>query len=233
MRILIAALLVAFTALIGAPVRAADLTQYPEVTVPDVDYGVQGGFYLRGSAAANMMWAGGAEHYDVCGCLVPVDISAAGYGYSVGAGFGYETGNGLRYDATLDYLNNAGLSADGDTLTLRSTIALANAYYDFNLGNGGSANGGFGAYVGGGLGGGYMMTHLDGAHAPTPDGANFAPVGAVMAGITYDAGNWVADVGYRGLYIPQISNGDASTVPYYVNQNMIHEVRGTIRYRLQ
>ena len=77
-----------------------------------------------------------------------------------------------------------------------------------------------------------MMTHLAGLPA-TPDGANYAPVGALMAGVSYDMGNWVADVGYRGMFIPQISNGDASVTPYYVNQNIVSEVRGTVRYRLQ
>lgn len=231
MRVLLAALLVVMTAMFGASVRAADLPQYPDVQVPEVDYGLQGGFYLRGSAAANILWAHDAVH-TICGCFTPVDITAAGYGYSVGAGFGYETGNGLRVDGTLDFLSNSGLAGGGHTLTLRSTIALANAYYDFNLGGDASAGGGWGAYVGGGLGGGYMMTHLDGAPA-TPDGANFAPVVAAMAGVTYDMGNWVADIGYRGMYIPQITNGDASITPYYINQNIIHEVRGTVRYRLQ
>jgi hypothetical protein len=162
-----------------------------------------------------------------------VTVDTNGYGYSVGAGFGYETGSGLRVDGTVDYLNNTGMSGGGDTFTLRSTIALANVYYDFKFNNDASASGGWGAYVGAGLGAGYMLTHLDGAHAPTPDGHNFAPVGAAMAGVTYDMGSWVADVGYRALYIPQISNGDASITPYYVNQNLIHEVRGTLRYRLQ
>ena len=42
------------------------------------------------------------------------------------------------------------------------------------------------------------------------------------------------DLGYRGIYMPQITNGDAATgsaSPYYINNNFIHEVRGTLRYR--
>ena len=76
MRILIAALLVVLTALIGAPARAADLP-YPDLQVPEVDYGLTGGFYLRGSAAANLLWT--QEHLDVCGCSVPP--TGPGYGY--------------------------------------------------------------------------------------------------------------------------------------------------------
>ena len=67
-----------------------------------------GGFYLRGSGALNMLWARDSSIDDGCGCLETVDITASGYGYSLGAGFGYETGNGLRFDGTLDYLYNDG-----------------------------------------------------------------------------------------------------------------------------
>ena len=52
------------------------------------------------------------------------------------------TGDGWRTDATLDMLWNNGMSATGTdpaaageySLNLRSTIALANVYYDFGLG---------------------------------------------------------------------------------------------------
>ena len=54
MRILLAALLVAMTALVGAPARAADMPEYPDIEIPEVDYGLSGSFYLRGSAAGNL-----------------------------------------------------------------------------------------------------------------------------------------------------------------------------------
>jgi hypothetical protein len=228
MRILLAALLLALGALAGAPARAADMPYYPDIQIPEVDYGLGGGFYLRGSGALNLLWAHDSKHH--CGCE-PVEITANGYGYSLGAGFGYETGTGLRFDGTLDYLYNKGLEGAGHKLTLRSTIALANVYYDFPLSGMGSAGGGWGGYVGAGLGGGYMQTHLTAPN--TPDGANFAPVAAAMAGVSYDMGNWVADVGYRALFIPQLTNGDAGPTPYYVNKNVVNEIRGTLRYRLQ
>src|SRR5690606_3766905 len=124
---------------------------------PDVDYGVSGSFYLRGSAAGNMLWSKEAKAYE---CLAPCGglevhtfpFVAMGYGYSVGAGFGYDTGTGLRFDATLDYLANDGLKVtkgaayaprDGDyTVKLRSTLALANVYYDFSFGGDYGAAGG-------------------------------------------------------------------------------------------
>lgn len=224
MRILLAALLVAFTALVGAPVRAADL---PELEIPEVDYGLQGGMYLRGSVAGNLLWS--QQHVDTsgCTCLPP---TGPGYGYSLGAGFGYEFGNGLRVDGTIDYLQNDGLTDGTNTLHLRSAIALANIYYDFPLSGDGAAAGGFGGYIGAGAGTAYYWTHVTGP-APTPaDGSGWTPAVAAMAGVTYDAGSWVADLGYRLLYLPKISNyvpGDT----FYLNDNTVHEIRGTVRYR--
>ena len=142
MRILLAALLVAMTALIGAPARAADMPDYPDIEIPEVDYGLSGSFYLRGSAGGNLLWT--REHVDTlgCVCLAP---AAAGYGYSIGAGFGYEVGNGLRVDVTTDYLSNNGLSDGTNVLHLRAGVALANAYYDFAFGGDSMSGGGWGA----------------------------------------------------------------------------------------
>lgn len=230
MRILLAALMVVLAALIGAPARAADLPDYPDVQVPEVDYGLQGGFYLRGSVAGNLLWT--QEHIDLCGCSVPP--TGAGYGYSVGAGFGYEMGNGLRVDGTLDYLQNDGLTDGTYQLHLKGAVALANVYYDIPLSGSGSAGGGFGAYVGAGAGATFYQAHISGP-APLPaDGSGWTPTAAAMAGVTYDAGSWVADLGYRLLYLPKISNYAAGTgTSYYLNDNTVHEVRGTVRYRFQ
>jgi hypothetical protein len=221
-------------AFVAAPTQAADVPQYyPPIEVPDVDYGVEGSFYLRGSVGANMLWSREATYDDVCLCAAVVaPVTAAGYGYSFGAGFGYETGTGLRTDLTVDYLHNTGLSDGTYEFTLRSTIAMANVYYDFPLSEG--DNGGFGMYVGAGVGAAYNQTHAVGP-AAGPDGANWAAAGALMAGVTYDMGSIVADLGYRLVYMPQITNGSAAMLPvgspYYINENMIHEVRGTLRYR--
>ena len=228
MRILLAALLIALSALIGAPARAADMPDYPDIEVPEVDYGLAGSFYLRGSAAANLFWT--REHVDTAGCVCLAPISP-GYGYSVGAGFGYEAGNGLRVDVTGDALYNVGLTNGVHTLELRGGVALANAYYDFNLG-GDPGSGGFGAYIGAGLGGAYYQTHVTGVGAPA-DGEGYSPVVAGMAGVTYDMGNIVADLGYRLMYLPQISNNTPGVASFYLNDNTVHEVRGTLRYRFQ
>lgn len=241
MRKLLGIVLVALATVVAGPGQAADFPDYPPIDVPDVDYDLGGSFYLRGSAALNAMWATDVVYNTCvapCGAVVTVTnpVTGAGYGYSVGAGFGYEVGNGLRADATVDYLVNNGLTDGTYTLQLRSTIALANAYFDFPLGGMGFGGGGLGAYVGAGIGVAYNQTHVTGVPAPGPDGNTWAAVGALMAGVTYDMGDWVADAGYRLIYMPTITNGQVGIVPpnlspYYINNAVIHELRGTLRYR--
>jgi hypothetical protein len=228
MRILLAALLVALTALVGAPARAADMPEYPDIEIPEVDYGVSGSFYLRGSAAGNLLWS--RQHISTGGCVC-LPPTTPGYGYSVGAGFGYEVGNGLRVDLTTDYLSNSGMTNGVHTLHLRGGVALANAYYDFSFG-GDALAGGLGAYFGAGLGGAVYATHVTGVGAPA-DGGGFSPVVAGMAGVQYDMGNVVADVGYRLMYLPELSNNLHGAASWYLNDNTVHEVRGTVRYRFQ
>ena len=223
---------VTVAALVAGPAVAADLPQYP-VAPPPVDNGMGGSFYLRASLGANALWAKDVT-YEGCGCLVATNpVTGAGFGYSFGAGFGYEVGNGLRADVTIDQLNNDGLTDGTYTLQLRSTIALANAYYDFGLG--GMGMGGLGGYVGAGIGGAYNATHVTGGAGAGPDGWNYTAAGALMAGVTYDMGSMVADLGYRAIFMPTITNGQGTigtgATPYYVSNNVISEVRGTIRYR--
>ena len=115
MRKLIAAIMVAGATLVAGSALAADFPYYPPVIeIPDVDYGVQGSFYLRGSAAGNYFWSKEGQGYD-CNCaLVTNAFDTGGYGYSVGAGFGYETGTGLRVNErpTLASFGNIGMVGD-------------------------------------------------------------------------------------------------------------------------
>lgn len=256
MRKLLASVSVLAT-LAAAPVMAADMPEYPDIDIPDVDYDIGGSFYLRGSAALNLHWAREVKHGATWAGQLVHAIDQNGYGYSYGAGFGYETGDGLRFDATIDAvetrgirITKAGLPAPDEngtyTLGLRSTVALANVYYDFGFGGGGGL-GGFG-YTGGGgafgyvgLGAGVAWNNSQvyvspAANTPVPAGGNVSAAAAVMAGVGYDMGNWVADVGYRGLYINSINNSptDPAVDPglfYQIDHNWIHEVRGTVRYR--
>lgn len=245
MRKLFAAIMVAGATLVAGSALAADFPYYPPVIeIPDVDYGVQGSFYLRGSVGGNMLWSRNQQFFcapgggcGASGTVVTEPLAENGYGYSVGAGFGYETGDGLRADVTVDYLHNSGLaSIRGQKLTLRTALALANVYYDFGFSDLGSAQGGPGAYVGAGFGGAYNFLESRGPWTGYDrDGGSFSAAGALMAGVTYDMGAVVADLGYRMVYMPQLSNGSnalgTTQGPYFINDNFIHEVRGTVRYR--
>ncbi|HTJ56238.1 MAG TPA: outer membrane beta-barrel protein [Devosiaceae bacterium] len=233
----IAGVLVTVAALVAGPALAADLPQYAPPSPPPVDTGLGGNFYLRGSAGLNGLWTSGVDYH--CGCLSDgtAGQTQAGFGYSLGVGVGYETGTGLRADLTVDYLSNDHLTAhagSGGTqynldASLRSTLVLANAYYDFGLGSLGLDNGGLGAYVGAGIGGAFNQVS-DNTASPAPSGTSATPAAAVMAGLTYDMGAVVADVGYRGIYMPSISN-ESLDEPFYIRNAWINEVRTTLRYR--
>jgi hypothetical protein len=241
MRNLTAAVLVAGATMIAGQALAADLPYYPPVIeIPDVDYGYSGSFYLRGSAALNLMWTPHVNHPSVAVGSGIFAINQFGYGYSIGAGAGYELGNGFRVDGTIDYLANEGMRAtivdgapvaDGDhTLSLRSTVLLANAYYDFGLGDTYGASGGMFGYVGAGAGVAFNDFVTNGPGAPDTRDQNTSLAAAGMVGVGYDFGQVVADIGYRALYINRIEN-DAAPNPYSLDNNWIHEVRGTVRYR--
>lgn len=228
MRKLKAVALLAVAALLGAPAFAADYIPPPTYEIPQlppVDYGLGGSFYLRGSVGG-ALWTAVDGSY--CACVAT--FSSPGYGYSAGLGFGYETGDGIRADVTLDYLSLDNLTATGGTtVKLRSGLALANLYYDFALGEmGHSAEGGFGAYVGAGIGAAKNYSELsNGAW-----GSSVEAAGAVMAGVTYDMGSMVADLGYRGIYMNKVMDQPTpGPGTYIVNHNFIHEVRGSLRYR--
>ncbi len=242
MRKLTAAVLVAGATFVVGPAIAADFPDYPPIIdVPDVDYGVQGSFYLRGSAALNTMWAKEVEHPFVSAPNV-FEIDENGYGYSVGAGVGYETGTGLRGDVTVDFIGNEDLQTtipaghpevvEGvHKLSLRSTVALANVYYDFGFNNGGyGASGGAFGYVGAGAGLAVndFITNGPGLADTRDTNVSFAAAG--MVGVGYDFGAVVADIGYRALYINAIEN-DKATLPYNIANNWVHELRTSVRYR--
>ena len=53
---------------------------------------------------------------------------------------------------------------------------------------------------------GVLLRPMSPASAPPADGGGWTPPLAAMAGVTYDAGSWVADLGYRLIYMPKISN---------------------------
>ncbi len=214
---------------------AADLDtpkpSYEIPPLPPVDYGLEGSFYLRGSVAGNGWWATDGSY---CACIAT--FSAPGLGFGAGVGFGYETGDGLRADLTIDYLSINGLTTTtGETVNLRSGLVLANAYYDFNLDGGwsGSAEGGFGAYVGAGIGFAKNYSEIyNNVPVQIAWGTSVEGAAAVMAGVTYDMGDIVADLGYRGIYMNKVmSQPPLPANAYIINNNFIQEVRGSVRYR--
>lgn len=228
MRGLFAVMLLGGAALLSGQALAADLPIYAPPP-PPVDNGLGGSFYLRASVGLNSLWGHDVNYLCGCGGETTTFSTGLGYGYSFGAGFGYEAGNGLRADLTVDRIDNSGLTDGTLNVHLRSTVALANAYYDFGLGSLP-----LGGYIGAGIGGAYNETQVTGAGAG-PDGSSFTAAGALMTGVTYDMGSMVADLGYRMLYMPEVSNGSpalaSGVAPFYINHNIIHEIRGTLRYR--
>jgi hypothetical protein len=232
MRALKAVVMLAVAALLAFPAQAADYPEYPPIDyppLPPVDYGLGGSFYLRGSVAANAWWASDGTY---CACVAT--FNSPGYGYSLGGGFGYETGDGIRADITIDYLSNGNLtSSTGHTVNLRSGLLLANVYYDFPLsGLGHSAEGGFGLYVGAGLGAAKNHSEVMNGGTQVAWGHSLEAAGAVMAGVSYDMGNMVADLGYRGIYMNKVMSQPPNPAnAYIINNNFIHELRGTLRYR--
>lgn len=242
------AILLSSGALAADPVRI-DYPVYKDFIpphIPPVDHGLKGSFYLRGSAAGNVATAREINHPT----LTPstYDVDSLGYGYSAGIGFGWESGTGLRTDVTVDYLVNNGMAIDilpgttgtvGDpvpgeySLNLRSTIALANAYYDFGLsGQGLSAAGGPFGYVGAGIGVAFSEASTDepGGITDAFPGMSTSLAAAGYAGVGYDFGAVVADLGYRALYINSIEN-NAAPASYSIDDVLLHELRATVRYR--
>lgn len=234
-------------AIVSVPALAADPSydypvykDYVPPYIPPVDSGLKGSFYLRGSIGGNLSWSYRVNHPT----LVPPTYSVEkwGIGYSAGIGAGYETGDGLRFDVTADYLSNERMSITVPapnanpgvySLNLRSALLLANAYYDFGLGNLGlSAAGGAFAYVGAGAGLAFnrISTNEPGGINNAAEGGNTSFAAAGMVGVGYDFGAVVADLGYRGIYINKLENSTAPR-PYSLDHNWIHELRATVRYR--
>jgi hypothetical protein len=234
MRNLFAVGIVVAAALLAAPAIAADYPQYPSYPqielppLPQVDTGLAGGFYLRGSLAGNVWHAVNGQ---ACNCVDT--FTAPGYGYSLGVGFGYESGTGLRADVTADYLSNDGLTTStGHKVNLRSGLLLANIYHDFMFHEGGTAGGGFGGYVGAGLGFAHNYSEVKTGATLNAWGSSVEAAAAAMIGVTYDMGSAVADLGWRGIYMNKVMNQPVDPAAWYlINNNFINEVRASIRYR--
>lgn len=184
--------------------------------------------------------------------------------WTLGAGIGKYFGNSWRGDITVDYRFGADVSSTvypappGLFETdLRSTVVLANIYYDFNRGTR------FTPYIGAGIG---FVNHRMGSTSITACSCDldvkshsdndFAVAG--MAGFTWNLGRrqevvgstkdgpvyvesdrgWKIDFGYRLLYLGDaetgrvIDTGDSSTFSrgFKVEDIVAHEFRIGLRY---
>ena len=149
------------------------------------------------------------------------DVGTPGIGYSsaknedswtLGVGLGYNLHDNFRGDLTLDYHDDAEISAIAPAATakheadLSSTIVLANVYYDIR------ERDSFTPYVGAGIG--FTYNKMDrrsivtgGVTTTTGGDGTTAFAAALMAGFSYRMNNrWMFDAGYRYLFL-----GDAKT----------------------
>lgn len=145
--------------------------------------------------------------------------SKIGNTWGVGGGVGVYFGRGFRGDVTVEHNFNSDVNtvlADPNsplpgvrTFSLASTYALANLYYDFDMGNR------FTPYVGVGLGfthnetGAGTVTDLCGCLSGTTSGATENHVaGALMAGVSWKLRDRLSlDAGYRFLYLGEAQSG--------------------------
>jgi opacity protein-like surface antigen len=145
--------------------------------------------------------------------------TSIGNTWGVGGGIGVYFGRGFRGDITVEHNFDADVSAtlaDVNTtlpgvrdFTLSSTYALANLYYDFDMGNR------FTPYIGVGLGvtknktGAGTVTDLCGCLSGTIDSGEETHVaGAVMAGFSVRLRERLSfDAGYRFLYLGEVATG--------------------------
>jgi opacity protein-like surface antigen len=149
--------------------------------------------------------------------------------WAVGGGIGYYFGRGVRGDVTYEYRGSTDVHGGGPLVTdfdLKSSVILANLYYDFRPYER------FTPYVGVGVGAvrhstsGGTITGCGGC-GPYDGGDNWNAVGAVMAGFSFridrgghapvsikDGGGYAEpgrlhlDVGYRVLYLGDAHTGD-------------------------
>ena len=145
--------------------------------------------------------------------------TSIGNTWGIGGGAGAYFGHGFRGDITVEHNFDADVAAtqaDGAAtlpgvrnFSLSSTYALANLYYDFDMG------GRFTPYIGAGLGvtknttGAGTVTDLCGCLTGTiAGGEETHAAGAVMAGVSIKLRERLSlDAGYRFLYLGEVATG--------------------------
>ena len=196
MRILLAVLLVAFTALIGASRPARRIFPTIPRRFPRSTTACRAGSICAAALAVTRFWT--QEHISICGCS-STPTAAATATRSAPASV-TNSATGLRFDGTVDYLANDGLTDGTYTLHLSGPSLSPTSTTIFPLS--------------GSRLGRWRLRRLcrrrrwcgvlsDPCHRRRRPcrrwSAGPRPL-AAMAGVTYDAGSWVADLGYRLIY---------------------------------
>jgi opacity protein-like surface antigen len=187
--------------------------------------------------------------------------TSIGRNWSYGGGLGYYFSKNVRGDLTLDFRQNAnvrGTVRDGVAtfegerqFGLRSTVGLANLYYDFDM------RSHFTPYIGVGLGfashktkdgtvvGGPASCLCTGSSITIDGASNTTAAGALMAGFSAKLHDRVSlDAGYRFLYLGHAHTGDikgsygvvpvATTSPDpLVSDITAHEFRVGLRFDIR
>jgi opacity protein-like surface antigen len=194
-------------------------------------------WYVRGDVSHAWMDAG-----ELSGAITPFSTLSIDNNWSIGGGVGRYFGRGFRGDLTYEYrfksdVHGDGVCGGGSTITgdfdLKSSLLLANVYYDFRPYER------FTPYVGLGVGaarhsvgaGNYVRQAPCGASPVTFGGdSEWSAAGALMAGFSFridrgapapvsikdgpayvEPGRLYLDVGYRFLYLGDAHAGGIGT----------------------
>jgi opacity protein-like surface antigen len=190
----------------------------------------------------------------------PFGSVSIGDTWALGGGIGYYFGRGFRGDVTYDWRDNARVHGGGPLTTdfdLKSSLILANLYYDFRPYER------FTPYVGLGVGAAYHSTGGGtitgcGGCGPYDGGSNWSAAGAVMAGLSLridrgghhvpisikdqpvaaEPGRLHLDVGYRFLYLGDAHTGGiiAAATPTpgpRIDDITAHEIRVGLRWDIR
>jgi opacity protein-like surface antigen len=215
--------------------------------------GPSASWYVRGDFGYAWMDAGDLVMPSFTFGSVDVDNT-----WSVGGGVGHYFGRGVRGDVTYEWRGSADVTATGPitAFDLKTSVLLANLYYDFRPGER------FTPYVGVGVGAAHHDTS-GGSIVFTCGVCNFdgekkwTPAGALMAGFSlrldrhhapvsikdsgYDApqpGRLHLDVGYRFLYLGDADGGHivGALVPTpgpRLEDITAHEIRVGLRWDIR
>jgi opacity protein-like surface antigen len=187
-------------------------------------------WYVRGDYSYSWMDAG-----ELNAAILPFGSVSVDNTWALGGGIGYYFGRGVRGDVTYEWRGDADVHGSGafaSDFDVKSSVILANLYYDFRPYER------FTPYIGVGLGAAHHRSSggvftCAGVCGPYDGGSNWSAAGAVMAGFSFridrgghshasikdapvsEPGRLHLDVGYRFLYLGDAHAGGiiAAAVP--------------------